>query len=191
MVAIQILSLAALAIGYDILLRMTLWAFANIDSAIAGPIATTETSQPFKIGITFKNDETLYLTATSTASPNVSDGIKCTIETTGTVGKLSCGPEKKAFTYSQLHTTEPLKPVASDKKNVAWSIGADNVIQWAAEQGSDTKFVTFSRQKKGDQKQIFAEVCTSFDHHAKLPNTKEAEEAKDFWQKGVAKAYFD
>ena len=162
--------------------------YANNDnSAFAGPIATTETSKPFKIGITFQNQETLYLTKTSAASPNIADGIECTITTTKSgdksVGKLGCGPDKKAFTYSEFHTLKPLEPVTPDKKNVDWSIGADNVIHWGA-LPAGTKSVTFSRQKNGNQKNIFAEVCSTFDHHNNMPAVR------DFWQRGVAKAYY-
>ncbi|KAF2429122.1 hypothetical protein EJ08DRAFT_662077 [Tothia fuscella] len=170
MVAIQILSFAALAIG-----------------ALAGPIATEETSKPFKIGVTFKDTETLYLTSTAAASKNIADGIECTITTTQnagkTIGKLGCGPEKKAFTYSSAHTTKPLEPVASDNKNVDWSINADDTIKWGA-LPAGTEPVAFSRQKNGKANAIFAEVCTTFDHH------KNIAAVKDFWEKGVAKAYY-
>jgi hypothetical protein len=78
---------------------------------------------------------------------------------------------------------KPLEPVASDKKNVDWSISADNVIQWGA-QPAGTKSVTFSRQKNGNPKNIFAEVCSTFDHHNNMPAVR------DFWENGVAKAYY-
>jgi hypothetical protein len=77
----------------------------------------------------------------------------------------------------------PLQPVASDKKNVDWSISDDNVINWGA-LPSGTKSVTFSRQKNGNQKSIFAEVCSTYDHHKNIPIVRE------FWENGVAKAYF-
>jgi hypothetical protein len=158
-----------------------------IDSAFAGPITTTETSKSFKIGVTFHGTETLYLTNTATASSNIADAIECTIIKTNTgsksVGQISCGPEKKAFTYSEYHTKEPLKPVASDKKNVDWSINADNTIYWGA-QPTGAKSVTFSRSKAGGTKAIFAEVCTTFNHHDLLPTYS------DFWERGVAKAYY-
>jgi hypothetical protein len=170
MVALKTLGLAALAVG-----------------ALAGPVATSEKSKPFKIGVTFANKETLYLTKTTTASASAADAIECTITTTTTggksVGKLGCGPDNKAFTYSEFHTLTPLQPVVSDKKNVAWSIGADNVINWGA-MPAGSKAVTFSRQKAGNQKNIYAEVCTTYDHHKNLGPVK------DFWQRGVAKAYF-
>jgi hypothetical protein len=127
------------------------------------------------------------LTKTTTASPNAADGIACTITTTKTgaktVGKLSCGPDGKAFTYSEFHTLTPLQPVASDKKNVDWSIGTDNIINWGA-LPAGSKAVTFSRQKNGNPKNIFAEVCTTYDHHKSIPAVR------DFWERGVAKAYF-
>jgi len=160
----------------------------EIDSALAGPVSRAETSKPFKIGVTFQGKDTLYLTSTPTASPNIADGIACTITTTKTgdkaISKLGCGPDQKAFTYSEFHSTKPLEPVASDKKNVDWSIGADNVIQWGAVQGKTAKSVAFSRQSKGNQTNIFAEVCSTFDHHDNLPTYRE------FWERGVAKAYY-
>jgi hypothetical protein len=160
---------------------------ANSNSALAGPIFTAETSKPFKIGVTFNSKETLYLTSTSTASPNIADGIECTITTTTTgskpVGRLACGPDNKAFTYSEFHTLEPLKPVAPDNKNVDWSIHADNTLFWGAAPAG-TKSVTFSRQKTGNPRNIYAEVCSTFDHHALLPAVG------DFWQRGDAKAYY-
>jgi hypothetical protein len=101
---------------------------------------------------------------------------------------LGCGPEKKAFTYSEYHTTKPLEPVESDKKNVDWSIGADNVIHWGAVQvgakALSSKSVTFSRQKNGNPKSIYAEVCSTFDHHKNMGPVRE------FWENGVAKAYY-
>jgi hypothetical protein len=161
--------------------------YANLNSALAGPISSSETSKPFKIGVIFQGKETLYLTSTAVASTNIADGIQCTITTTvvgeKSVGKLACGPEKNAFTYSEYHTMKPLEPVASDKKNVDWSIGADNVISWGA-LPAGTKSVTFSRQKTGNPKSIFAEVCTTFNHHDNMPTVR------DFWERGVAKAYF-
>jgi hypothetical protein len=187
MVAIQILSFAALTVGYILRPVVVSSLYANTDSALAGLTSTAETSKPFKIGITFQSKETLYLTSTSAASSNIADGIECIITTTKAgetpIGKLSCGPDKKAFTYSEYHTTKPLEPIASDKKNVDWSIGADNVIHWGA-QPTGTKSVTFSRQKNGNQKSIFAEVCSTFDHHTNMPAVR------DFWEAGVAKAYY-
>jgi hypothetical protein len=158
------------------------------DSVLAGPIDTTEKSRPFKIGVTFHDGkETLYLTSTSAASPSVADGIECTITTTKSgsksIGQLGCGPENKAFTYSELHTTEPLKPVASDNKNVDWSIGADDIIHWGA-LPTGTKSVTFSRIKGGGAKNIYAEVCSTYNHHDLFPGLG------DFWERGVAKAYY-
>jgi hypothetical protein len=179
MVAIQILSFAALAVGYVLRSMRISSIYANTDSALAGPISTAETSKPFKIGVTFNGKETLYLTNASAASPNIADGIECTI----TTGKLGCGPSKKTFTYSEYHTTKPLEPVASDKKNVDWSIGADNVIHWGA-LPAGTKSVTFSRQKNGNPKNIYAEVCSTFDHHKNMPSVR------DFWEAGVPKAYY-
>jgi hypothetical protein len=73
--------------------------------------------------------------------------------------------------------------VASDKKNVDWSIGADNVINWGA-LPAGSKMVSFSRQKNGNPKNIYAEVCSTYDHHKNIPAVR------DFWQRGVAKAYF-
>jgi hypothetical protein len=187
MVAIQILTFAALAVGYVLRSVRILSIYANTDSALAGPISATETSKAFKIGVTFPSKETLYLTSTATASSNIAEGIECTIATSKAgekaVGKLSCGPDKKAFTYSEYHTMKPLEPVASDNKNVDWSIGSDNVIMWGA-LPAGTKSVTFSRQKNGKPTAIFAEVCTTFDHHDKI------QAVRDFWERGVAKAYY-
>jgi hypothetical protein len=78
-----------------------------------------------------------------------------------------------------------LEPVASDKTNVDWSIGADNVIHWKASQGGKMADITFSRQSKGNVKNIFAEVCSSFDHHKDMPAS-----IQTFWSNGIAKAYF-
>jgi len=158
-------------------------------SALAGPISTTETSKPFKIGVTFETKDTLYLTGTSVASANIVDGITCTITTIKngekSVGQLGCGPEKKAFTYSEFHSYNPLEPVASDKKNVNWSIGTDNVINWGA-LPAGTKSVTFSREKSKNPNNIFAEVCSTFDHHKSSPFP----EIREYWENGVAKAYY-
>jgi len=161
--------------------------YADTGSALAGPLSTAETSKPFKIGITFKGTETLYLTSTSSSSPNIADAITCTITTSKSgdksIGTLGCGPDKKAFTYSEYHTTKPLEPVASDKKNVDWSIGADSVIFWGA-LPAGTKSVAFSRQKNGNPMNIYAEVCSTNDHHENMPSVR------DFWERGVAKAYY-
>ena len=174
------LSFAALAIGYVLLTTRVLLVHANFNSTLASPI---ETSKPFKIGVTFQGKETLYLTSTVTASPNIADGIGCTI----TAAKLGCGPDKKAFTYSDLHTMEPLKPVTSDSKNVNWSIGADDAVYWGT-QSASTKFVTFSRQKAGNSRNIYAEVCSTFDHHKAFSGL--APGLTEFWEHGVAKAYY-
>jgi hypothetical protein len=76
-----------------------------------------------------------------------------------------------------------LELVPSDKKNVAWSIGPDNVINWGA-LPAGSKSVTFSRQAKGPANNIFAEVCSTYDHHKNMP------EVREFWERGVAKAYY-
>jgi hypothetical protein len=131
----------------------------------------------------------LYLTGSTIASPNIADGIECTITTTkgagvDPVGRLSCGPEKKAFTYNEFHTAEPLEPVASDEKNVDWAIDAkDNTIHWGA-LPTGTMSVSFSRAKGGNTSNVYAEVCSTFDHHTVFP------ELGDYWERGVAKAYF-
>jgi hypothetical protein len=173
-------------------------------SAIASPIATSEKGK-FVIGVTFNNTvtnngvnttvlETLFLTSTSIASTNLADGIQCTIES----DKLACGPDMKTtFTYSAAHTMSPLQPVAyKDTMNKAWSIGADNKIQWGAVAYKTGEvvpniFVTFSREKGKDANKIFAEACTSFDHH-KQPETEKlfGKDIINFWQKGEAKAYY-
>ncbi|KAF2663529.1 hypothetical protein BT63DRAFT_461255 [Microthyrium microscopicum] len=171
MVGIKTLSFAALAVG-----------------ALAGPVATADASKAFKIGVTFPNKDTMYLTNSATASANIADGIACTITpvTSGdkTVGELGCGPDKKTFTYSELHSTSPLQPVAADKKNVNWSIGADNVIAWGA-LPAGTKSVTFSRIAGSNPNSIYAEVCSTFEHHEKLVPS-----FNGFWERGVAKAYY-
>jgi hypothetical protein len=52
-------------------------------------------------------------------------------------------------------------------------------------------FVTFSREKGKDANKIFAEACTSFDHHTKDETIKQyGPKIVDFWQKGEAKAYY-
>jgi hypothetical protein len=66
---------------------------------------------------------------------------------------------------------------------VDWAIGADDLIYWGA-LPSNSKSVTFSRQKTGNKKNIFAEVCSTFDHHKAIPVVR------DFWENGVAKAYY-
>ena|ERR1700761_684053 len=187
MVAIKILTFAALAVRYVLPSAEISSIYTNSDSALAGPITTAETSKPFKIGVTFKDKETLYLTSSGVASPNVADGVECAITTTKTgsksSGQLSCGPDKKAFTYSQAHTTKPLKPVAGDNKNVDWAIDSDNIIHWGA-LPAGTKSVTFSRIKGGNPKSIYAEVCSTFDHHGRMPGIS------DYWERGVPKAYY-
>jgi hypothetical protein len=74
------------------------------DSTLAAPTSSAEVSKPFTIGISFKGEETLYLTNSAVASTKLADGIVCTITTTQqgekSIGQLGCGPEKKAFTYS-------------------------------------------------------------------------------------------
>jgi hypothetical protein len=105
MVAIQILSFAALAIGYEGAYITTSSVHANSsDSTLAAPISSADVSKPFAIGISFKGEETLYLTNSAVASTKLADGIVCTITTTQkgekTIGQLGCGPENKAFTYS-------------------------------------------------------------------------------------------
>jgi hypothetical protein len=187
MIVIKTLSFAALTIRYVLPSARISSIYTNTYSVLAGPITKIETSRPFKIGVTFHGKETLYLTGTPAASSNVADGIECTIAATKTgsksVGQLSCGPDHKAFTYSERHTMEPLKPVPSDNKNVNWSISADNTIYWGAVP-SGTKSVTFSRKKGGNPKNIYAEVCSTYDHHDALPGLG------DYWERGVAKAYY-
>jgi hypothetical protein len=73
---------------------------------------------------------------------------------------------------------------------VNWSIVADNVIQWkaiplGATSETAAKPVTFSRQSAGDKTKIYAEVCSTFNHHDNMK-----EEIQNFWQRGVVKAYF-
>jgi hypothetical protein len=58
-----------------------------------------------------------------------------------------------------------------------------------ARQGEKTEAVTFSREKGKDPKRIYAEVCSSFGHH----EAKEFEGNKavrEWWENGVARAYF-
>jgi hypothetical protein len=128
------------------------------------------------------------LTKTAVASPNAADGVECAITTTKTgdktVNSLECGPEKKAFTYSEFHSTDPLKLVSSDAKNVDWAVNEkDNTVYWGAlPKGS--KAVSFSRTKGGSRTSIYAEVCSTYNHHDIFPGLG------DFWERGVAKAYY-
>lgn len=99
------------------------------------------------------------------------------------IGKLSCGPDAKSFSYSEFHTTDTLQPVVSDKKNVDWRIEADGTLFWGA-LPIGTKSVSFSRIKGQDAKNIYAEVCSTFNHHTIFPGLE------DYWYRGEAKAYF-
>jgi hypothetical protein len=160
---------------------------ANNNSALAGPVNKVEKSTPFRIGVTFHGKETLYLTNTAIASPNAADGIECVITTTTTggkaVGRIGCGPDDKAFTYSELHSLDPLHPVTPDNKNVGWSIAADDTISWGA-MPAGSKSVAFSRAKGANAKSVYAEVCSTYNHHDIFPGFA------DFWERGVAKAYY-
>ena len=143
-----------------------------------------DASKPFKIGVTF-GSETLYLTKTKTASPNIADGITCSITAATSV---SC-EGGLTFYYNNLHPFEvalaPSPVKALNTSNQKWSIGPNNEIKWGAQNKSpnpnEPYLVTFSKAKRGSPQEIFAEICTTYGH----PDGKDGS-----FIKGVAKAYF-
>ncbi|KAF2432192.1 hypothetical protein EJ08DRAFT_695645 [Tothia fuscella] len=150
-------------------------------SALAAP---TDVSKPFKIGVTIEG-KTVYLTKTATASPNLADGISCTIGDKPTAkGAITC-EGNLGYYYADRHpfdgaavpiTLEAAEKVEKSNKlffdgyvksNSGWSIGAGDVLTWKAQQpGTATKpnLVHLSRSATGKAGEIYAEICSTYGH---------------------------
>jgi len=163
----------------------TLKNYLTLSSAIAAPTGSAEPSKSFKIGVTI-DGKTVYLTKTTTASENVADGVTCSLADKGDVkGVITCEnnlgyyfSERHPFdgamapiTFEQAEKLEKSNKLFYDgysKSNKNWSIDASNNISWKTEKTgpppTNYNVVHFSKSVSGPANQIFAEICSTYNH---------------------------